>query len=66
MRIQQQAKLKLQLFLFCGIILSVSLCFASESDIIQLTDTNFDTYISEGIWLIEIYAPWYFSSFINL
>jgi len=32
--------------------------FAKPSDIIILTDTNFQKTISKGIWLVKYYAPW--------
>jgi len=32
-------------------------CFA-ESDVIVLTDNNFDEQTAEGEWVLEFYAPW--------
>ena len=35
-----------------------------ESDVITLTEADFDSQIGNGEWLVEFYAPWYVYLFI--
>mmetsp|Transcript_28885 Transcript_28885/g.81344 ORF Transcript_28885/g.81344 Transcript_28885/m.81344 type:complete len:225 (-) Transcript_28885:29-703(-) len=41
------------------VILAPGLSYgAKRSDVVVLTDSNFDDKLSKGEWMIEIYAPW--------
>lgn len=30
------------------------------SDVVELTDSNYDDKLAEGVWLVEFFAPWYY------
>ena len=36
----------------------VSKIWASDSEVIELTEENFSAKVAEGEWMVEIYAPW--------
>lgn len=33
-------------------------CKDDLAHVIELTDDNFDRVIKDGIWMIDVYAPW--------
>lgn len=40
---------------FCG----MGLCLQDREAVVILTDEDFDQKTSAGVWMIDIYAPWY-------
>lgn len=48
------------LHLVIGILKFVSALYTSGSDVIELTDSNFESKVSDSInvWVVEFYAPW--------
>eukprot|EP00210_Caulerpa_lentillifera_P008260 g7882.t1 len=32
--------------------------FSDGSDVIELTDENFDKLVSDGAWMVKVFAPW--------
>ncbi|XP_012869009.1 PREDICTED: protein disulfide-isomerase A6 [Dipodomys ordii] len=44
----------------CALILAVSGLYSSSDDVIELTPSNFNREViqSNGLWLVEFYAPW--------
>lgn len=44
----------------CLLVYSVSGLYPSNSDVIDLTESNFDKLVtqSDSIWVVEFYAPW--------
>jgi len=45
-------------FIFCLLSFSSSFLAEANSDVIILTDSNFDSEMQKGKWLLEFYAPW--------
>lgn len=45
---------------FCTFLITRSnALYSSSSDVVSLTDSNFESKIkSGGVWLVEFYAPW--------
>jgi hypothetical protein len=43
------------LFVVCAVFV---VCVSCESDVVVLTDSNFDAQTAEGTWFLEFYAPW--------
>jgi len=41
------------------ILVVSSLLLIRGSNVVELTEENFDSLISEGTWMIEVFAPWY-------
>lgn len=42
-------------------LLSLLLLIAKHTvtaDVIELTDDNFDELVRDGVWMIDVYAPW--------
>lgn len=49
--------------LFSGVtLLLITACLAAASDVLELTDDNFESRISDtgsaGLMLVEFFAPW--------
>lgn len=44
----------------CFLVYSVSGLYPSNSDVVDLTDSNFDKHVtqSDSVWVVEFYAPW--------
>lgn len=44
----------------CTFFLAVSGLYSSSDDVIELTPSNFNREViqSDGLWLVEFYAPW--------
>lgn len=44
----------------CLLAYSVSGLYPSNSDVVDLTESNFDKLVtqSDNIWVVEFYAPW--------
>lgn len=51
-----------RLALFSGVTLLITACLAAASDVLELTDDNFESRISDtgsaGLMLVEFFAPW--------
>jgi protein disulfide-isomerase-like protein len=46
------------MMVFLRLCLSIGLCSLACSELITLTDENFDAKFAEGDWLVKFYAPW--------
>ncbi|XP_021058392.1 protein disulfide-isomerase A6 [Mus pahari] len=59
MRVIGMARLVLGL-VSCTFFLAVSGLYSSSDDVIELTPSNFNREViqSDGLWLVEFYAPW--------
>ncbi|XP_072313078.1 protein disulfide-isomerase A6 [Eucyclogobius newberryi] len=44
----------------CSLVLSVQGLYSSSDDVVELTPANFNREVlqSDGLWLVEFYAPW--------
>jgi len=47
-------------YFICAIISSINSSNGSKSDVIKLTESNFNKEVvnSADLWLVEFYAPW--------
>ncbi len=49
-----------------GVVKTIAM-FSSADDVVELTPDNFDKLVlkSDGVWVIEFYAPWYGNQQVN-
>lgn len=56
---RQMTMLRHALLLACALsLVAVPACSGKKGDVVVLTDANFDTLTEDGVWMIDIFAPW--------
>jgi hypothetical protein len=50
--------MRLGTLLLCLLCLLSATAAYSRSDVVELTEANFDELTQNGTWLVKVYAPW--------